>query len=217
MRLRRLGPADLPALLALQKTVIQDLPAGFLLAKDETALGSYVDGTRGVAFGIVDAGVLRAAALLRVPSAAYPNPESDPRFPIVPDEDWPTHAAFLENAMVEPEARGRGYQRALLDARIAQASAAGMRWICSGTDLRNQVSWTNLLRRGFVIGGLIERDGRSVIGLVRALGPKPIAANPRDRATIPAQEAALHVAALRAGYVGVRMAGATVIYQRRAA
>lgn len=215
--LRRLGPADLPALLALQRAATEDLPAGFFRINDDAALGPYLNGAHGVACGIIEAGTLCAAALLRVPDATHPNPESKPRFPIVPDADWPCHAAFLESAMVHPEARGRGYQRSLLKARIAHAGAAGMRWACSGANLRNQVSWANLLRCGFVLGGLIEREGRIVIGLARALGPKPIATDRRDRALVPAQDAALHTAALRAGFVGVRIAGSTVIYQRRAA
>jgi GNAT superfamily N-acetyltransferase len=215
--LRRLGPADLPALLALQRAATEDLPDGFFRLKDEAALGPYLDGTYGLAYGIVEAGTLCAAALVSIPDATHPNPESNPPFPIVPDPDWPCHAAFLESAMVHPDARGRGSQRSLLKARIAHAGAVGMRWACSGANLRNQVSWANLLRCGFVLGGLIERRGRIVIGLARALGPTPIATDRRDRAIVPAQDAALHRAALRAGFVGVRIVGASVIYQRRAA
>ena len=210
----RLASSDASAFLALQTDVAAGLPPGFFIAKHADTLLGFLDGTAGAAYGIFDREVLVAAALLRLPNAAYPNPLREPRFPIVPSEDWQYHAAFLENAMVHPEARGRGYQRALIEARLDHAAASGMRWACAACHLHNQASWANLLRSGMVIVGLIERDGRIVVGLLRALGASRLDSDPRSRIAAPAQDKRLHLAALAAGFIGVRLAGRAVIYQR---
>jgi hypothetical protein len=215
--LRRLGLADAPALLALQDEATRGLPPRYFLAKDDAALRPYLDGTKGVAYGIGDGATLRASALLRLPDAAHPNPVGHPPFPIVPAAEWPCHAAFLENAMVHPDWRGRFYQRALLELRLAHAAACGMRWACAASHLDNLASWSNLLAGGFAIVGLIEPDGQPVIGLLYAIGASHLATDPHDSVMVAAREKAQHLAALRDGFIGVRRAGDTVIYRRRIA
>jgi ribosomal protein S18 acetylase RimI-like enzyme len=216
-RPRLLGRTDLPELLALQQDATHGLPEGFFRGKDELGLRAYLDGTLGVAYGIVDGSdVLRAAALLRLPDAAHPNPDAGPRFPIVPAADWPCHAAFLENAMVHPDDRGRGHQRALLDLRIAHAAATGMRWACAASHLHNVASWSNLLARDLVIAGLIERNGQPVIGLLRAIGAARLATDFGENKMVPLRDKARHLAALGDGFVGVARRGDAVIYRRRA-
>jgi GNAT superfamily N-acetyltransferase len=213
---RMLAAADLGAVAGLQAAVAAGLPANFIRVKDEDDLRGYLDGTRGVAYGVVERGTLLAMPLLRLPGAAHPNPPGEPPFPLVPAADWPCHAAFLESAMVRPAARGRGYQRALLDARMFHATMAGMKWICAGANLRNEVSWANLLARGLAIAGLLDL-GFPRIGLVAAVDAAALTTDPADRVAVAAQDQAGHQAALRDGYVGVRMAGdGTVIYQRLA-
>jgi GNAT superfamily N-acetyltransferase len=213
--IRQLGIADLADVLALQAEVSADLPAHFIGSKSESDLRGYLYGTHGVAYGMVAGDTLLAAALLRLPDAAHPNAKGDPPFPLVPEADWPCHAAFLENAMVLPAARGRGYQRALLDVRMFRAAASGMRWICSGCNLRNAASWSNLLARGMAIVGLLDR-GFPLIGLLAAVDAAMLVSDPRDRVAVAAQDQAGHQAVLRDGYIGVRLAtDGTVIYQRR--
>ncbi|HEX2116204.1 MAG TPA: hypothetical protein VHM01_17505 [Alphaproteobacteria bacterium] len=215
--LRLLGIEDGLSLLTLQDTVTEGLPPGYLRPKAEEALYYYLDGTLGVAYGIFEHNGLRASALLRLPDAEHPNPDAKPRFPIVPETDWPCHAAFLENAMVHPDARGRGLQRMLLDIRLTHAAAAGMRWACAASHLHNQASWSNLLGAGLVLAGLIEREGQPLIGLVAGLGVARITSDPREKRLVEARDKVQHLAALADGFVGVRSdARGAVVYQRLA-
>lgn len=213
-RVKQLTPADLADMLALQSAVAADLPAHFLRAKSEDDLRGYLDGRLGVAFGIFDRDAILATALLRLPGADHPNPESDPPFPLVPEADWPHRAAFLENAMVLPAARGRGVQRALLRLRLAHAAAAGMQWVCAGASLRNEASWRNLLAEEMTIVGLVDR-AVPTLGLLTAFDTDALATDPDDRLSVAAQDRAGHQAALGHGYVGVSLApDGTVTYRR---
>ncbi len=213
-RVKQLGPADLPDLLALQAAVAAGLPPHFLRNRTEDDLRGYLNGRLGVAFGMVDRDVLLATALLRLPSVDRPNPESDPPFPVVPAADWPSHAAFLENAMVVPAARGRGFQRALLRLRLAHAAAAGMKWVCAGSNLHNEASWRNMLAEEMAIVGLID-PGHPVVGLLVAFDADALATAPGDALAVAAQDQAAHQAALRDGYIGVSVsADGTVTYRR---
>lgn len=208
----RLTPDDLPAVVALCDAVAAPLPAGFIRAKSPDDLRGYLDGRLGAAYGVVECGALVAVSLLRVPAATHPN--EGPAFPLVPETDWPLHACFLENAMVRPEARGRGHQRALLDVRLAQAASAGMRWVCGGVQLRNRVSWRNLLALGMVIAGIRFDLGAPVIGVLRSVDGTAPGSDQRDRVVVGADDADRHQATLAAGYVGVRVTGDGVVYQR---
>jgi GNAT superfamily N-acetyltransferase len=216
-RVKQLTQADLADALALQAAVAAGLPAHFIRVRSEDELRGYLNGRLGVAFGIFDRDVLLATALLRLPSPDHPNPQSDPPFPLVPAADWPCHAAFLENAMVLPAARGRGFQRALLLLRLAHAAVSGMKWVCAGANLRNEASWRNLLAEEMAIVGLIDR-GFPAIGLLAAFDADALATVADDRLAVPAQDQAGHQAALRDFYVGVGLAPeGTVIYRRLSA
>ncbi|MEW6270246.1 MAG: hypothetical protein AB1689_13225 [Thermodesulfobacteriota bacterium] len=215
-QVRRLSLEDLPAVLALQAAVSGDLPEGFLFSKDDDQLRAHLDGTLGVAFGIAPHDELVAVSLLRVPSDEHPNRSGVP-FPLVPPEDWPTRAGFLANTIVHPSVRGRGYQRALLDVRIAHAAAAGMRWICAGVHLDNVVSWANLLARGMVIVGIRFDPGYPIIGLLMTARGEAPASDASDRREVGARDARAHEELLRERYVGVEITrDGTVIYQRLA-
>jgi hypothetical protein len=148
---RQLTTADLPDIVKLHEAVVEQLPAGFIRPKTENELRSYLDGTLGVAYGIIGNGLL-AASLLRVPNENHPN-DGIP-FPLVLEEDWPRYACFLDNTMVLPAARGRGYQRILVDVRFSYAASIKMRWICAAVQVRNFVSWANLLAKGMAIVGM---------------------------------------------------------------
>lgn len=210
---RQLSIADLPAMIRLRAVVAAGLPNGFLWPKTESQLGTYLDGTAGAAFGIDDDQGLAALALLRLPGDAPP--DLHPRFPVIPDEDWPRRACALESTVVSPAARGRGYQRALVDARMAHATSLRMRWACAGVRLENAVSWANLLARGMAIVGIRFDPGYPIVGLLRPLAPHALRLEPNDRVSVGAADPSRHQAALERGYVGVRLdADRAVIYER---
>lgn len=226
---RPLTVADLTDIVELQKTVAPRLPAGFVRFKSESELRLYLDGTLGVAYGVVEGAALVAMSLLRIPDEKHPN--EGLRFAlaspgvvvaaglgeIMAEEDWALYTCFLENAMVLPEARGRGYQRALLDARLAHAVSAKMRWICAGAHLQNSVSWTNLLAKGMAIAGMRFDAGYPIVGLLRSFDKLTLAAEPSDRVSVSAHDHSQHQAALRNGYIGLGLASdGAVIYRRLA-
>jgi len=210
---RRLAPDDLPGLVDLQRAVAEDAPPGFLFGKTAAQLAARLDGSAGAAYGIQHGASLVAAALLALPAPGRANGE--PRMQVVPPEDWALRACFLENSMVLPAARGRGYQRVLVDARFAHAAAAGMRWVCAGIALDNVASWRNLLASGFVVADVRLDFGYPLIALVRSIEPGALASDPRERREVAVGDAVGHEAALRAGFVGVRLASGVLVYERR--
>jgi GNAT superfamily N-acetyltransferase len=214
--MRRLAVPDLAEVVAIQEAVTAALPQGYVRKKSEADLREYLDGSVGLAYGIGAPAALQAMSLLRVPSRRHPNLVGGPPFPIVPPADWPLQAGFVENTLVLPEARGRGHQRALLDRRLADAEAAGMRWLCGGGHLENVASWRNLLARGFVVAGIRLDYGFPVIGLLYAFDPRALASNAGDALRAPLRDVAMHEAALAGGYVGVSVdPDDTIVYQRR--
>lgn len=158
-------------------------------------------------------GALEAAALLRLPDPDGPDP--GPPFPLVPEDDWPRRACGLGGTVVRPRARGRGFQRALVDARLAWAVRAGARWACAGVRLENAVSWRNLLARGFAVVGMRDDPGYPILGLLRPLGTGVLRTDPLDRRAVAALDPAGHREALDAGYLGSRLApDGRVTYER---
>ena len=210
---RLLTVADLPAMVALQKAVTAKLPAGFVRSKTESEVRAYLDGTHGVAYGIVEGSALLAISLLRVPDENHPN--AGLPFPLVPEEDWSLCACFLENTMVLPAARGRGYHRILLRTRLSHAASTKMRWICAGVHLQNSVSWANLLAKGMAIAGIRFDLGYPIIGLLSSFDALALPSDSNDQVSIRAQDPSQHQAALQDGYIGVRLVSpGAVIYQR---
>ncbi|RKR93033.1 phosphinothricin acetyltransferase [Micromonospora pisi] len=73
----------------------------------------------------------------------------------------PVYAGVVEHSVyVDPQARGRGVARALLDALIVSTEAAGIWTIQSGVFPENAASLTLHQRAGFRIIGVRERVGR---------------------------------------------------------
>lgn len=211
--IRRLTLDDLPALLELRAAVAAGLPPGFLWGTTEAQLRACLDGA-GAAFGVPGPdGALDAAALLRLPDPGGSDP--GPPFPLVPEADRPRRACGLGGTVVRPRARGRGLQRALVDARLAWAARTGMRWACAGARLENAVSWRNLLARGFAVVGMRDDLGYPILGLLRPLGLRVLHTDPLDRRTVDTLDPAGHREALDAGYLGSRLApDGTVTYER---
>jgi hypothetical protein len=210
---RQFTVADLPAMVALQEAVTAKLPVGFIRSKTESEVHAYLDGTHGVAFGIVEDSALLAISLLRVPDENHSN--AGLPFPLVPEEDWSLRACFLENTMVLPAVRCRGYHRILLYARLSHAALAKMRWICAGVHLQNCVSWANLLAKGMAIAGIRFDLGYPIIGLLSSFDALALTSDSSDQVSIRRQDPSQHQAALQDGYIGVRLASdGAVIYQR---
>jgi GNAT superfamily N-acetyltransferase len=202
--LRRLTISDIDRIRTLHATAGRDLPPGFIRRKTDAQMCGYLDGTNGVAYGILDGGMLAAMGLLRIPTGA--SRAGGPPFPLVPPEDWPFHACFLEHTMVHPRARGRGLQRTLLDARLRYAAGTTMRWTCGGVRLLNVASWKNLLSAGMVIAGIRRDPGYAVIGLLRAVDGRPLTAHAGDELAVAIDDVAGHERALADGRVGARIA-----------
>jgi len=215
MSLSVLSPPDLDAALALQQAALDDAAAGFLRNPPAAELLQYLDGTAGAAFGIRAEGALRALALLRLPTPERPNAGTP--FPLVPVADWPHHAAFLENAIVHPAWRGRGFQRGLIAVRQARARRAGMRWICAGVRIENLASWRNLLGQGLLLAGLRDDGGRVLMGLLGAAEPGALATDGAASTRVPLADLAGHRQALAGGHLGVGWdaAAQALIYRRR--
>jgi GNAT superfamily N-acetyltransferase len=202
--LRRLTITDIDRIRALHATAGRDLPPGFIRRKTDAQMCGYLDGTNGVAYGILDGGALAAMGLLRIPTGG--SRAGGPPFPLVPPDDWPFHACFLEHTMVHPRARGRGYQRALLEARLRYAAGTTMRWTCGGVRLLTVASWRNLLAAGRVIAGIRRDPGYAVIGLLRAVDGRSLTAPAGDETAVAIDDVVGHERALADGRVGVRMA-----------
>jgi GNAT superfamily N-acetyltransferase len=212
---RPLTSADLNAIQRLQSEVGAALPAGVLQLKEEHELARYLDGTTGAAFGIFHGGALLAMALVRIPSAAHPN--LLPPLPYVPlSNDTATlYTAVLEHAIVHSQARGRGYQRTLVEVRVAHAKAHGMQWLGAGAALANVVSWRNLLASGLAIVGIRVREGRAYIGLLRPLSAGALVSSVTDQRLVRAEDADAHLRAQEAGYIGTALTSSgLVVYQR---
>jgi hypothetical protein len=214
-RTRLLTAADLPAAIALQRHVENDLPAGFLRGKTESELVAYLGGAVGVAYGVCSGDELLSMGLLRLPARQHPL--AGECFPLVPQADWPLRIAILEHAMVSPSARRSGHQQALICARIAYAKrCAGVRWIGAGVQLANAASWRNLLRGGLVLVKSRTQAGRTLVALLMNVDDATLQTRPSDQRWVIEQDAERHAAALSAGYFGVRPGlGGTVIYQQR--
>ncbi len=220
---RLLGAADFAAAGLVQRQVEHGLPHGFLRGKSEQELHAYLGGSLGVAYGVFGTpdghgtAALLSMALLRLPTPAHPM--AGECFPHVPPADWPLRAAFLEQAMVLPEARGLGHHQALVRVRIAHARRCKLaRWICAGVHLANAGSWRNLMRLGLVIAASRTRGGATTLALLMRLNDVVLHTDPCSQRWVIGHDAEGHASALEAGYFGVRPALAdTVIYQRRCA
>jgi ribosomal protein S18 acetylase RimI-like enzyme len=209
---RQLTLEDLDAIKTLQRDLKATLSADLLQLKEEYEITAYLNETMGAAFGVFDDHVLSAMALIRIPSAEYPN--LLPPLPYVPKHDCSLHTAFLENAIVAPATRGRGYQRMLVDMRMAHAKAVGMRWVGAGARLGNVISWRNLLASNMAIVALRITNGQAVIGLLRPLIDDTLPSSIVNRRLVAIGDTDGHLHALESGYIGTRLTTTGfVVYQ----
>ncbi|HYD87436.1 MAG TPA: GNAT family N-acetyltransferase [Vitreimonas sp.] len=206
----RLTQADLSALIKLNESVISSAPPGYIRPKSEADLAAIVTGGSGAAFCIRSQGELVAAALL-----TYPPPQVAglPLFPRVPPEQWLDGAAFFDGAVVRPDMRGQGLQRALFDTRLAYARTQGRRWFCAGVHAGNVVSWSNLIRKRLAIVGMAFFYGYPLFALLRAEDADAVATDGPSRLVDP-YDLAGHERALGAGMLGVDLLDGQIVYRR---
>jgi predicted GNAT superfamily acetyltransferase len=209
---RQLVMADFDAVSALQNEVAATTPSGFLRVKTVAEINAFLNGEIGAGFGIFDNTKLLAMGFVR--SSMADHPYLGPPFPRVPKEDWPNNSAFLENTIVAPMARGRGFQRALIDLRTAHAKAAGARLLCSGVHLGNKISWRNLLASGMAIVGIRITNGQAVIGLLKSFDDNALHSSITNLRLVAADDTDGHLDATERGYIGKRMTTwGYVVYQ----
>jgi predicted GNAT superfamily acetyltransferase len=209
---RRLVMTDFDAVAALQSEATASVPKGFLRDKTPEELHDFLNGKIGAGFGIFENGKLLAMGFVRTSMANHPY--QGPPFPRVPKEDWPNNAAFLENTIVTAAARGRSFQRALIDLRTAYAKKSGARMVCSGVHLGNEISWRNLLASGMAIVGIRVVNGQAVIGLLKSFDDSALRSSITNLRLVAAQDTDGHLDAIERGYIGKRMSTwGYVIYQ----
>jgi ribosomal protein S18 acetylase RimI-like enzyme len=209
---RQLVMPDFEATAALHSEATATVPKGFLRDKTPEELKAFLTGDIGAGFGIFENGKLLAMGFVR--TSMVNHPYQGPPFPRVPHEDWPNHAAFLENTLVAPAARGRGFQRALIELRTAHANAAGARLLCTGVHLSNEISWRNLLSSGLAIVGIRVANGQAVIGLLKSFDDNALGSSITNLRLVAAQDTDGHLDAMERGYIGKRMtAWGYVVYQ----
>jgi len=167
INIRKLILDDLSEIKEIQSVILKSSGSEFIYPKSEEHFLNCIYSNSSTVFGLVIDKKIVAIGVLNIQRENQRNKAS--RFKIIPDEEWRYHSCFIESAMVLPEYRGIGFQKRLIDVRIAAAINAGKKWLCAGVKFRNYGSWKNLLSKGFIIVGYrLERD-HLIFGLTRKL------------------------------------------------
>jgi GNAT superfamily N-acetyltransferase len=227
--LRTLTLADLNEVLHLQQIAIAGLPAGFVRPRSAPDLAGFLDGRHGIAIGITEREALVAMSLLILPDGKTPSENLDAEIEKrgvtlaaglrarLSQEDWGFAACFLANDLVHPAARGRGYHRLMIEARLKHAAAAGMKWAFAGVHLKNTASWQNLLVSGMAAVMVSPDPRHPLLGLLRGLGAQALATDASASIFVSATDAAQHQAALQRGFIGAhRGPEGAVVYRKLA-
>jgi GNAT superfamily N-acetyltransferase len=225
--LRTLTLADLNEVLQLQQLAIAGLPAGFVRPRSAPDLAGFLEGRLGAAVGILERDALVAMSLLILPDGKTPTESLDAEIEKrgvsiaaglrarLSEEDWGFSTCFLANALVHPAARGRGYQRLMIAARLKHAAAARMKWAFAGVHLENAASWRNLLAHEMAAVMVSPDPRHPLIGLLRGFGSAALATDARASISVCAADAAQHQAALQRGYIGTHLGpDGAVIYRK---
>jgi GNAT superfamily N-acetyltransferase len=203
--LRTLRGRDLARVLQLQQAVLPTVQPGHMRLRGPDELATYLNGTAGLGFGVVEGDALVAMTLLRVPGARRPSAGAP--YPRVPPADWPLDTAMVEGILVHPAARGRGHQRALV-ARCRDAAATiGMRWLCAAVHAGNEISLRNMLRVGFAATGVRQIAPGPMLALLMAADGTPLATDPDDEAHCDLHDPDDLQACFAQGYTGLAVAG----------
>lgn len=173
---RLLGAGDQDRVLALREAVLGDLGHDDLYVREDHErdfVAAHL-GAQGRTIGLYDGTVLVAYAMLGLPRADDPD-----NFGHLLGLERADRARIghLASCMVQPGYRGRGLQRALLNARLLLARAHGCTRCAGIVSLHNHASRHNLMREGLQVLWVGNWHGLRRQLLVReATRPRPPAA-----------------------------------------
>lgn len=149
---------DIPCLLTLQQTIIDNLPAKHkthITHRSAQQMNDYIQ-HKGCIIGLYDQGQLIASSILDLPMVKS-DVDFDPKLGIV----LPEEIALLRGTMVHPNYRGMGLQKNLIQIRIQHANTLGRNTLISEVDIFNVASLKSLLSQGLDIRaiGICPTDG----------------------------------------------------------
>lgn len=165
-QLTRLGSSHLPAIITLHHRVIADLPPGNAATETDQFFADHLDAC-GQIFGAFDGDRLMAYCVLGLPRETDPNFGTDHHLP--PDQLG--KVAHIDGAAVDPQWRGQGWQRRMVEHRIEIARKCGRTIALSTVAPTNFPSLISTVSTGLAIHGLIAKFGGNRFLLRRDIGP----------------------------------------------
>ncbi|RCK38670.1 GNAT family N-acetyltransferase [Thalassospira xiamenensis] len=165
-QLTRLGSSHLPAIITLHHRVIADLPPGNAATETDQFFVDHLDAC-GQIFGAFDGDRLMAYCVLGLPRETDPNFGTDHHLP--PDQLG--KVAHIDGVAVDPQWRGQGWQRRMVEHRIEIARKCGRTIALSTVAPTNFPSLISTVSTGLAIHGLIAKFGGNRFLLRRDIGP----------------------------------------------
>ena len=204
---RRLGEADLGAVIALHRLVLASMPAHLLATETDAFFADHM-ARIGRILGLFAEERLIAYGVLGLPGPVDPS--------LADDLGWAAErarVAHIDGISVRSEWRGNRLQRVLTAWRLREAAAAGRSLVITTVAPGNAASLLNILAEGLTIRALRQKYGGWRYLMARDLdGPlAPSAAKGCwiDAADIAAQERLLAAGAIgwkaEAGAAGIRV------------
>jgi len=195
---RRLGPEDLPAVIALHALSRQGVAAE-LVAHDSDDFFRLRLAERGRLLGLFAEGELVAYGVLGLPRAGDASFADD-----LPDPPPAESVAEVDGVAVRPDLRGNGLHRLLVRWRLAEAAGRALALATAAPG--NLYSLSNLLSCGFEAVALLHKYG----GARRFLLARPLDAEPPAPAAaqgrwVPLERLEEQQALLRDGWRGCRL------------
>ncbi|MAB35644.1 MULTISPECIES: GNAT family N-acetyltransferase [Thalassospira] len=165
-QLPRLGSSHLPAIIALHHKVIADLPPGNAATETDQFFADHLDAC-GQIFGAFDGDRLIAYCVLGLPRETDPNFGTDHHL----SPDLLGQVAHIDGVAVDPQWRGQGWQRRMVEHRIEIARKCGRTIALSTVAPTNFPSLISTVSTGLAIHGLIAKFGGNRFLLRRDIGP----------------------------------------------
>lgn len=200
---RKLSINDIGQIYHLQERITKNLSNGFVHSKSKEELSDFINGNKGITIGIEANGKVVAFSILQVPNIS--NPNTNLKFKNIPDEDWGLATCFIENTIVQEKFQGKGLQKLLVDLRISVAINYNMKWICSGVNFENNVSWMNLIKKGLFIVDYREDRGYLTLGLSQKINQEPLAFSKNNELKVKTTDKNAHINAIDNGFIGVKL------------
>ena len=151
---RRLGEADLGAVIALHHRVLETVPAHLLAAESDAFFADHM-ARIGRIFGLFVDEALIAYGVLGLPGPGDANFGDDLGLPAAEK----ARVAHIDGISVHPGWRGNRLQRVLIGWRVREAAAAGRYLILCTVAPGNAGSLSNALAEGLTIRALLQKFG----------------------------------------------------------